>query len=91
MEYFTRKGDEYKMELIQDLEDGTITFYQSGDFIDLCRGPHLPDVSPIKAIKLLSLAGAYWRGDENANSLHVFMPLLSQEKELDDYLLAGRS
>ena len=88
LEYFTRKGDEYKMELIQDLEDGTITFYQSGDFIDLCRGPHLPDVSPIKAIKLLSLAGAYWRGDEKRKQLtRIYAITFPKKKELDDYLL----
>lgn len=67
--YFTEKGDEYKQELISDLEDGTISFYQCGEFTDLCRGPHLPSTSSIKAIKLLSVAGAYWRGDENRKQL----------------------
>ncbi len=67
--YFQDKGDEYKLELLEDLQDGEITFYQQGSFVDLCRGPHLPDTSPIKAIKLLSIAGAYWRGDENRKQL----------------------
>lgn len=68
-QYFTKKGDEYKLELIDELEDGQITFYKSGSFTDLCRGPHLPDTSPIKAVKVLSLAGAYWRGDEKRKQL----------------------
>ena len=68
-DYFTQKGDEYKVELIEELEDGTITFYKQGNFTDLCRGPHLPDTSHIKAIKLLSVAGAYWRGDEKRKQL----------------------
>ena len=61
---FTVKGDEYKCELISELEDGTITFYTNGDFTDLCRGPHLKDTSVIKAVKLTANAGAFWRGDE---------------------------
>jgi threonyl-tRNA synthetase len=69
LELFTRKGDEYKVELITDLADGTITLYRHGSFTDLCRGPHLPDTSPIKAIKVISLAGAYWRGDEKRKQL----------------------
>ncbi|MDD2964585.1 MAG: threonine--tRNA ligase [Bacteroidales bacterium] len=69
LEYFTQKGDEYKIELITDLEDGTISFYESGQFTDLCRGPHLPDTSNIKAVKLLATAGAYWRGDEKRKML----------------------
>ncbi len=69
LKLFKGKGDEYKTELISDLEDGTISLYHQGNFTDLCRGPHLPDTSPIKAIKLLSLAGAYWRGDENRKQL----------------------
>jgi len=64
IDYFTKKGDPYKLELIEGLEDGKITFYESGTFVDLCRGPHLRDTSKIKAVKLLSIAGAYWRGDE---------------------------
>ncbi len=88
LDYFKAKGDEYKIELIQDLEDGTITFYQSGDFIDLCRGPHLPDMSYIKAIKLLNLAGAYWRGDEKRKQLtRIYGVTFPKKKELDEYLL----
>ncbi|MBR6831400.1 MAG: TGS domain-containing protein, partial [Tidjanibacter sp.] len=66
---FTEKGDEYKLELINALEDGTITFYTNGQFTDLCRGPHLPNTGMIKAIKLTSIAGAYWRGDEKNKML----------------------
>ena len=88
LDYFTAKGDEYKLELIRDLEDGTITFYKTGVFTDLCRGPHLPDVSPIKAIKLLSLAGAYWRGDEKRKQLtRIYAVTFPKKKELDEYLL----
>ncbi|MEG1572697.1 MAG: TGS domain-containing protein, partial [Bacteroidales bacterium] len=67
--YFTQKGDEYKLELIADLPEDAITFYKTGNFLDLCRGPHIPDTSFIKAFKLLSLAGAYWRGDEKRKQL----------------------
>ncbi len=67
--YFTEKQDPYKLELIENLEDGQITFYTQGNFTDLCRGPHIPNTSPIKAIKLLSIAGAYWRGDEKNKQL----------------------
>ncbi len=67
--YFTEKQDPYKLELIEGLEDGSITFYTQGNFTDLCRGPHIPNTSPIKAIKLLSIAGAYWRGDEKNKQL----------------------
>ncbi len=69
LKIFESKGDEYKTELISDLEDGTITLYHQGSFTDLCRGPHLPSTSPIKAIKLLAVAGAYWRGDESRKQL----------------------
>ncbi len=69
IDYFTEKGDSYKLELINDLEDGTITFYQQGDFVDLCRGPHIPSTKSIKAVKLLNIAGAYWRGDESRPQL----------------------
>src|SRR5690606_19041330 len=65
MDLFTRKNDELKQELISELEDGTITLYEQGNFTDLCRGPHLPNTSYIKAVKLTSIAGAYWRGNEN--------------------------
>ena len=67
--YFKKKGDEYKLELIEGLNDGDITFYQQGNFIDLCKGPHLPHTSHIKAVKLLNIAGAYWRGDEKRKQL----------------------
>lgn len=84
---FTEKGDEYKVELIEGLEDGTISFYQCGEFTDLCRGPHLPNTSHIKAIKLLSVAGAYWRGDENRKQLtRIYGITFPKKKELDDYL-----
>ncbi|MDR2038031.1 MAG: threonine--tRNA ligase [Bacteroidales bacterium] len=87
MEYFSQKGDEYKTELISDLADGTISFYSQGDFTDLCRGPHLPDTTPIKAIKLLSIAGAYWRGDEKRKQLtRVYGITFPKQKMLDEYL-----
>ncbi|GAB1473371.1 hypothetical protein MASR2M69_08120 [Bacteroidota bacterium] len=69
MATYTKKGDEYKCDLIKDLEDGTISFYTNGTFTDLCRGPHLADTSVIKAVKLTSIAGAYWRGNENNKML----------------------
>ena len=85
--YFTKKDDEYKLELISDLQDGEITFYTSGYFTDLCRGPHLPDTSPIKAVKLLKVAGAYWRGDEKRKQLtRIYGITFPKRKELDDYL-----
>jgi threonyl-tRNA synthetase len=88
VDYFEKKGDEYKTELIKDLDDGTITFYQSGDFVDLCRGPHLPNMGFIKAIKLLNLAGAYWRGDEKRKQLtRIYGVTFPKKKELDEYLL----
>src|SRR3546814_309721 len=65
VEYFTDKGDEYKLDLIKDLPDGSITFYTQGNFTDLCRGPHIPNTGFIKAVKLTNVAGAYWRGDES--------------------------
>ncbi len=88
LEYFTTKGDEYKQELISDLTDGTITFYQSGVFTDLCRGPHLADTSIIKAFKVLSIAGAYWRGDEKRKQLtRLYGITFPKRKELDEYLV----
>ncbi|MFA6949271.1 MAG: threonine--tRNA ligase [Lentimicrobiaceae bacterium] len=85
--FFKEKNDEYKLELIQDLEDGQITFYKSGSFTDLCRGPHLPDTSTIKAIKLLNIAGAYWRGDEKRKQLtRIYGITFPKQKELTDYL-----
>ncbi|HOI86366.1 MAG TPA: threonine--tRNA ligase [Lentimicrobium sp.] len=85
--YFTDKQDEYKLELISDLEDGQITFYESGTFTDLCRGPHLPDTSAIKAVKLLNIAGAYWRGDEKRKQLtRIYGITFPKQKELTEYL-----
>ncbi|MCD6090565.1 MAG: threonine--tRNA ligase [Bacteroidales bacterium] len=87
LDFFNAKGDEYKLELINDLEDGTITFYQSGTFTDLCRGPHLINTSPIKAIKLLNIAGAYWRGDEKRKQLtRIYGITFPKKKELTEYL-----
>ena len=86
--YFTNKNDEYKVELITDLQDGEITFYETGQFTDLCRGPHLPDTSPIKAVKLLKIAGAYWRGDEKRKMLtRIYGITFPKQKELDEYLV----
>ncbi len=88
LKYFTEKGDPYKIELITDLADGTISFYTQGNFTDLCRGPHLPDTSYIKAIKLLSVAGAYWRGNEKNKQLtRVYGITFPKQKMLDDYLV----
>ena len=88
IEYFTKKGDEYKLELINDLQDGNITFYEIGNFTDLCKGPHIPDTSFIKAIKLINVAGAYWRGDEKRKQLtRVYAVTFPKQKELDDYLV----
>lgn len=85
---FQEKGDEYKVELISDLADGTITLYSQGNFTDLCRGPHLPDTSEIKAIKLLSVAGAYWRGDEKRKMLtRIYGITFPKKKMLDEYLV----
>lgn len=85
--YFTEKGDEYKLELIDGLNDGEITFYQQGEFTDLCRGPHIPDTGKIKAIKLLTVAGAYWRGDEKNKQLtRIYGITFPKPKELTEYL-----
>ncbi|NEN23194.1 threonine--tRNA ligase [Cryomorpha ignava] len=87
LEYFRNKGDEYKLELIDDLEDGTITFYEQGRFTDLCRGPHIPNTGFIKAVKLTSIAGAYWRGDENRKQLtRIYGITFPKQKELKEYL-----
>lgn len=87
IEYFRKKGDEYKLELLEDLTDGEITFYEQGNFVDLCRGPHLPDTSPIKAIKLLTIAGAYWRGDEKNKQLtRIYGVTFPKQEQLDEYL-----
>ena len=87
IKYFTEKGDEYKLDLINDLADGTITFYTNGTFTDLCRGPHIPDTSFIKAFKLTSIAGAYWRGDENRKMLtRIYGVSFPKQKDLKEYL-----
>jgi threonyl-tRNA synthetase len=88
LKLFRQKNDEYKVELIEGLEDGAITLYKQGDFTDLCRGPHLPDTSYIKAIKLLSVAGAYWRGDEKRKQLtRIYGITFPKKQMLDDYLV----
>ena len=88
LKYFKEKGDEYKLELIDELEDGEITFYESGNFVDLCRGPHLPNTGTIKAVKILSVAGAYWRGDENRKQLtRLYGITFPKKKELDEFLV----
>ena len=85
--YFKEKQDEYKLELLDGLEDGTITFYTQGMFTDLCRGPHIPNTGFIKAIKLTSIAGAYWRGDENRQQLtRIYGITFPKAKELEEYL-----
>jgi len=85
--YFTEKGDEYKLDLIKDLEDGTITFYKQGNFTDLCRGPHIPNTGFIKAIKLTNVAGAYWRGDESRKQLtRIYGVSFPKQGELSEYL-----
>ena len=87
LEVFSSKGDEYKVELISELEDGTISLYTQGGFTDLCRGPHLPSTEPIKAIKLLTVAGAYWRGNEKNRMLtRIYGVTYPKQKMLDDYL-----
>ncbi len=86
--FFQEKGDEYKLELIEELQDGTITFYQQGNFTDLCKGPHIPDTGRIKAAKITSLAGAYWRGDEKRKMLtRLYGITFPKQKELDEYLV----
>ncbi|MBP7508669.1 MAG: threonine--tRNA ligase [Prolixibacteraceae bacterium] len=88
LELFTEKGDQYKLELINDLQDGTITLYHQGNFTDLCRGPHLPNTEPIKAIKVLSVAGAYWRGNEKNKMLtRIYAISFPKAKLLDEYLI----
>lgn len=85
--YFTDKGDEYKLELIEGLADGSITFYNQGNFTDLCRGPHIPNTGFIKSVKLLSVAGAYWRGDEKRKQLtRIYAITFPKAKELEEYL-----
>lgn len=87
IKYFTEKQDEYKLDLLKDLEDGSITFYQQGNFTDLCRGPHIPDTGFIKAVKIMNIAGAYWRGDEKNKMLtRVYAITFPKQKELIEYL-----
>ena len=87
LKMFGDRGEKYKCELISELEDGHITTYTQGAFTDLCRGPHIPDTSPIKAVKILSLAGAYWRGDEKRDQLvRVYGITFPKKKMLDEYL-----
>lgn len=87
MDTYTQKGDEYKCELIGDLTDGTITFYTNGVYTDLCRGPHLASTAPIKAVKLTSIAGAYWRGDEKRKMLtRIYGITFPKKALLDEYL-----
>ncbi len=86
--YFEEKGDEYKLDLLSGLEDGTITFYTQGGFTDLCRGPHIPNTGAIKAIKITNIAGAFWKGDEKNKMLtRVYGVTFPNQKELDEYLL----
>ncbi len=87
IKYFADKGDEYKLDLLSNLPDGEITFYTQGNFTDLCRGPHIPATGAIKAIKLMSIAGAYWKGDEKNKQLtRVYGVTFPAQKELDEYL-----
>ena len=87
LQYYQEKGDEYKVELINELEDGKISFYKSGYFTDLCRGPHIPHTGFIKAVKLTSIAGAYWRGDEHNKQLtRIYGITFPKKKQLNEYL-----
>ncbi len=88
IDYFSKKGDEYKLDLLQGLDDGKITFYTQGGFTDLCRGPHVPQTGLIKAIKLTNIAGAYWKGDEKNKQLtRIYGITFPTQKELEEYLL----
>lgn len=88
LDYFTKKNDPYKLELISELADGTITFYEQGNFTDLCKGPHIPHTGFIKAVRLLNVAGAYWRGNEKNKMLkRIYGITFPKQKELDEYLL----
>ena len=88
IKYFEEKGDEYKLDLLSGLEDGNITFYTQGQFTDLCRGPHIPTTGLIKGIKLTSIAGAYWKGDEKNKMLtRIYGITFPNQKELDKYLV----
>lgn len=88
LKFYTEKGDRYKIDLIEGLEDGTITFYKQGNFTDLCRGPHLPNTGYIKAVKIMSIAGAYWKGDEKNKQLtRVYGISFPKQKLLNEYLV----
>jgi threonyl-tRNA synthetase len=88
IQYFTEKGDQYKLDLLERLDDGTITLYTQGDFTDLCRGPHIPNTGFIKAVKVLNVAGAYWKGDEKNRMLtRIYGIAFPKDKELKDYLI----
>ena len=88
IKYFTEKGDPYKLELISDLEDGTITFYKNGNFTDLCRGPHILHMDDIKAVKLTAIAGAYWKGDQSRQQLtRIYGVTFPKKSMLDEYLV----
>jgi threonyl-tRNA synthetase len=87
IDYFEQKGDEYKLDLLSNLEDGSITFYTQGNFTDLCRGPHIPSTGFIKGIKLTGIAGAYWKGDEKNKMLtRIYGVTFPNQKELDEYI-----
>jgi threonyl-tRNA synthetase len=87
IKYFTNKGDEYKLDLLENLQDGNITFYTQGAFTDLCRGPHIPNTGFIKAVRLTNIAGAYWKGDERNKQLtRIYGVTFPAQKELDEYL-----
>jgi len=87
LQHYQEKGNEYKVELIEGLEDGSITFYESGNFVDLCKGPHIPSTKAIKAVKILNTAGAYWRGDEHNSQLtRIYAISFPKKKELEEYL-----
>ncbi len=88
VKYFEEKGDEYKLDLLSGLQDGEITFYTQGNFTDLCRGPHIPSTGSIKAVKLTSIAGAYWKGDEKNKMLtRIYGVTFPNNKELEEYLV----
>lgn len=87
VKYFEEKGDEYKLDLLSGLEDGSITFYRQGNFTDLCRGPHIPNTGFIKAAKIMNVAGAYFKGDQNNKMLtRIYGITFPKQKELDEYL-----
>ena len=87
VKHFEEKGDEYKLDLLENLEDGTITFYTQGDFTDLCRGPHIPHTGHVKAAKIMAIAGAYWKGDQSRQQLQrLYATAFFKEEELEQHL-----